>query len=682
MPETRELAYNDRFVRYLIQVLSDRFDNTPEFPALPFVDRTSRIPLVYRVNQDEYTQILSAIMTGGDLAFPDISHELELIWTLPDGYEPEEDFCLDYETSDSDIITFYPQNPHTEPGVVPDGYLLSPFWVVEDVLPEFLPDWFAELVTDIIEMFTGYEDDDVLVTIGSLPLPYDLTDLLAIITDGLPRFIIEVDGAGTLEMHLLSVPLGGRLLVSVDVDFNPVDIVEGVFTEGFNLVELERDYSSTPPEFDVTHIEEIVFETSGAHVVYCTFIPVLDLDAFPIKFGGGIRKIVWCPDDEPDEPPPTECTIEILLEDNVFFETEYVPATFGEIYSETVANEAAQEAVYDDTPQSIGEDIPTGTPDALETNALCTAINRFVALYASTKLCLIQSKNFIEIMWTKLANAANNFYDAVSNLMSPVYNANLNSCFVSDAAAITALQDDGAIEELACFLYDELKSVTMSLANFDAAVADAATTLTGTAQDIACIMEFDNNQSLYINMLEAYQITLTQAGAGENEDCPCEATETYRHWTWDFANGLGDFTYWVVGGVELGTLVADGVQGVVIGGFEARVGLLLPFEFGWRMKSLRMHLEWTGVAHTVGVTMRPTPGSNTSAIALSINYIDTQTPCDSVTDVNGYREMVIDCLTASNTASQGTTKLKKIEIVFFEAEAKGGYLSADGDLCT
>lgn len=546
MPETRDLAYRDRFVRYLIQTLSDRFDGVPEFPTLPFVDRTSRIPLVYRVNQDEYTQIHSAIMTGADLAFPDIAHELELIWSLPDHYEPEEDFCLDYETSDSSIITFEPQDPHTEPDLTPPGYLMPPFWVVGEVLPEFLPDWFAELITDIIEQFTGYEDDDVLTTIGSFPI---LGNWDTILTEGLPRFTINVEGAGRVQLHLLSVPLGGRLLVSVDIDFDIGDIIGGIIDEGFKLIELERDYSSSPPELDVDHIEEIVLEGSGAHVIYCTFLPVVDIDAVPLKFGGGIRSVTWCPDEIPDEECPEcpeELTIPEIIADDEYFETEYVPVVFGEYYSETVSHYETLLAAHDDTPQSVAPLVPAAAPNALEDNALCYAVNRFVEAYSSQKVCLIQSQNFVENLLSDFANAMNDFYNTAANLMLPFYSPNIFSCFVDDTAAITALTDTAAIEELACFLYDELSTVVMSQSNFDNAILDAATTLSGNAQDIACIMQNDNSETLYIAFLQSYNIALERQAANEDLDCPCVSDSFWMQY-WDFADGKQGWQAWVSG---------------------------------------------------------------------------------------------------------------------------------------
>jgi len=527
MPETRDLAYKDRFVRYLIQTLSDRFDELTTFQDLPFVDQTSRVPLVYRVNQTEFTQILSAIMTGGDLAFPDIAHELELIWANPNEYGVSEDFCLDYETADSSMINYYPMDPFTEPEELPDGYLMPPFWVFGDVLPEFIGDWFDDLLEDI----TGYLPTDVLSTIGSFPILGDWGDIVGA---NLPRFDITVDGKGTLELHLLSVPFGGRALITIDEIPDIVDILAGAWLESDWLVDLDRDYTSIPPESLEVMVVEYPIETTGVHTVYVTLLPVVNDSLVPLSFGGGLRQITWCPDEIPDEPCE-DTTIPEIISDDTYFENEYVPKVFGEFYSQTAAQTAAQSAIYDDTPQSVAPDVPTSAPDAIEKNALCYAVNRFVELYASQKLCLIQSQNWLESFLSDLAEAANDFYDAAS-LMLPFYNANIFSCFIDDDAAMTALQDDVAIEELACYLYDELKTAVMSQANFDAAILDAATTLTDEAQEIACLMQNDSNEDIFIAFLLGYNIAIERQIANEDLPCPCD-TDTYWMWLFDFSIG-------------------------------------------------------------------------------------------------------------------------------------------------
>lgn len=437
-----------------------------------------------------------------------------------DAYSECGDDCSGELLPTHSIITFEPQDPHTEPDLVPDGYLLPPFWVFGGVLPEFIGDWFGGLIEEI----TGYNLTDVLVTIGSFPILAGWDEL---ITSSLPRIDVAVTGAGTLELHLLAVPFGGRVLITLDEIPTMADIVLGLYNDSEYMVDTVLDITSIPPET----VEEVIIEyhtdIDTPHVFTATFIPVVDDELIPLAFGGGLRSVVWCGATIPEEECPEcpeELTIPEIIADDTYFETEYVPVVFGEYYSETVANETAQAAAYDSTPQSIGADIPTGTPDGVQKNSLCAAINRFVSLYASTKLCLIQSQNFIEVFWNDLASSINEFYEQVVSLMSPIYSPNIFSCFVDDAAAMTALQNASAIEELACHIYDELKTVTMSQANFDAAILDAATVLTGDAQKIACLMNNDNNQSLYINLLEGYQIKLNSGDA----DCPCETSDYWR----------------------------------------------------------------------------------------------------------------------------------------------------------
>lgn len=233
---------------------------------------------------------------------------------------------------------------------------------------------------------------------------------------------------------------------------------------------------------------------------------------------------------------PEELTIPVIIADDTYFVTEYVPVVFGEYYSQTAAQAAAQAAIYDGTPQSVAPDVPLSAPNAIERNALCYAVNRFVELYSSQKLCLIQSQNFIETLWSNFANAANDFYNAVSNLMLPLYSANIFSCFVDDSAAMTALQDAAAIEELACFLYEELKTVAISQENFAAAILDAATTLTGNAQDVACLMQNDSSEDVFIAFLLGYNIAIERQFLGDDLECTCE-TDTYWMRLYDFSTG-------------------------------------------------------------------------------------------------------------------------------------------------
>lgn len=79
----RQLKYPDNRVLYLVQELSDRFDDLVELAPLPFTDMTTRQLICFMLNNKEYTQLLSAVSTGADLAYPDLSHELQLIFMNP-----------------------------------------------------------------------------------------------------------------------------------------------------------------------------------------------------------------------------------------------------------------------------------------------------------------------------------------------------------------------------------------------------------------------------------------------------------------------------------------------------------------------------------------------------------------------------------------------------------------------
>lgn len=690
----KNLAFKNRWVKHLVQVLSDRFDTYPLMTPLPFTDMSSRIPLVYRLNQDEYTKMYSALSVGAELVFPEESHELMYIFEVPDEYEAEEDTCLDFETADASIIDFEPQDPHTEPDTTPPGYLLPPFWVVGGLVPEFLPEWFAELITDIIEQFTGYEDDDVLCTVGSLPIGIDFDEIIAVLEGGLPRFTINVEGSGQLELHLLSVPLGGRLLVSIDVEFDPIDIITGIFDDGFNLIELERDYSSIPPEFDVTHVEEIILEGSGTHTIHCTFLPVLDFDAFPIKFGGGIRKIVWCPDNIPDEPCE-ECpepTIEELLADEAFFQDEYLPATFGTTYTNTQTRNDALETAYDSTPQSIGSEIPTGLPDDEEKNALCAALLRFVRLYCSEKLCIIQSRNFFEVAWDSIGDAAESFYDSTLDQMLGNWSDNLFGCIVDVETALAVLVDESAMEDLACFLLDELDDGAISESAFGTAITAATTSMSGNAQDIACVMAEDYSVVVALNFFQAYNTVLLQQQSGNIPDCPC-ITQAYRLWRFNFATqGLTGWTIDWTGSVPLGVAASGYVTSYNTAGGEYNTNLNIrrAINPAHRIKGARLQYQ-RDAGGSLAMRYRPTPNSNTGAVNPSIanglvigslEWACQNIPLTPTGYITGHKEFLI-AQSHGGSTPPGINRIYQLEILYLEGFAPSDSIPwSDADLCT
>lgn len=77
----RQLAYKDRFVWLLEQVVSPIFDDcTGLTDPYIFPDLTTRIPFVMLLSQQEFTQLYSAVLTGADLSYPNTSHDIEYLF--------------------------------------------------------------------------------------------------------------------------------------------------------------------------------------------------------------------------------------------------------------------------------------------------------------------------------------------------------------------------------------------------------------------------------------------------------------------------------------------------------------------------------------------------------------------------------------------------------------------------
>lgn len=70
----RSLEYKDRFVYHLIRQINGECEGEP----ITFPDNTTPIKFVVEMSLNEFTSILSALMTGADLSYPEDSHEI--VW--------------------------------------------------------------------------------------------------------------------------------------------------------------------------------------------------------------------------------------------------------------------------------------------------------------------------------------------------------------------------------------------------------------------------------------------------------------------------------------------------------------------------------------------------------------------------------------------------------------------------
>lgn len=204
------------------------------------------------------------------------AREVALVWrgiidAMEWGCGVPEDECRNF-TPAASFVTWEPQNPYTEPNLVPSGYILPPFYVVYD---NTLPEWL------------GYEVGDVLTDLTRF---YGGTGVITDPESGFARFRITVTGAGMVQIYFLNVPLGGMALVTQDGD--PLS---------FSLVELQVDIIAFPIENNEQIIHEVTFDTEGEHFIDVTFVPRVDESITFFNYGGGIRKIKLCGFEEAEE---------------------------------------------------------------------------------------------------------------------------------------------------------------------------------------------------------------------------------------------------------------------------------------------------------------------------------------------------------------------------------------------
>lgn len=428
----------------------------------------------------------------------------------------DSDDCIEYPPNNDEIISYSPQDPFTQPGHAPSGYLFPPFTRFADIVPDFIPDWFANLIVGFAEGLTGYDANDVLVTIGSIPLTVDFDDLL---TDGLPKITVNVSGKGRLLLHLLNVPFGGRALISVDVEFNPIDIINGLFTDGFRLVELERDYSSIPPELDVDHIEEIELDEEGEHTIYITFLPVLDDSLIPLLYGGGFRKVEWCGKDVTDVNIDCDYIQDCFDVNPDNLALQNITVVTMEQTTQEFLDELEQS--YDGTnPNSINASIPTDAPDDLqEFEALCYAIETWLNQYAQAKMSKLRAKNGLSQFWADVQAGIVAAYGGLNNVLGFILPDDIFGCFVSDNDAISALSDSAALDEVKCELYNELSEIALLETSLEGAINAAVGSLAGTAQDIACVLDNDYTEAHALNFYFIYGRALDNGLASDCSAC-------------------------------------------------------------------------------------------------------------------------------------------------------------------
>lgn len=207
------------------------------------------------------------------------------------GGTPEEGQCLENNPS-SPILQWWPQNPFTQPNLIPDGYQNPPWHVVTEA--------------DTALLALGFLPGDVQTDLLDFP-PGTLPTVIP--PGGLPRFRVSFDGTDdpdgiTVELHFVIIPAGGRVVIIDDGQIiNPPP----------EIANMNRDVLAVPPVTSLEVVIERKFMGTGTHTCEAQMFPAVNDEIPFLYFGGGLRKVVICGKDLPDmvaEFRQTDCILE------------------------------------------------------------------------------------------------------------------------------------------------------------------------------------------------------------------------------------------------------------------------------------------------------------------------------------------------------------------------------------
>lgn len=270
-------------------------------PPLP-ASGNFTIPLC--VDMAQATRMFSALVLGAQIAYPDNPIAVTYPWWQALefiqagcnalGFPDDAELCREYKSSNG-LITFAPNDPYRTPDFEPPGYEAPPWHTYGGGIPSQL---------------LGLEDGDAVCTLWSFKpdewwhgIPFatfisSVINLPDLVESGLPRFKVKVQGEGTVELHLLSVPLGGTALITVDGDPGTVQYADlstidfGSWSDTQAIIEAITGvlYGDSPAVNVV--IVEVPLSGEGEHYIDVTLVPRASIE--DTGFGGGLRKVVLC----------------------------------------------------------------------------------------------------------------------------------------------------------------------------------------------------------------------------------------------------------------------------------------------------------------------------------------------------------------------------------------------------
>lgn len=213
-------------------------------------------PAVWRKESYADARNLQAAQYWEEILYTNVSRFWE-----EDGCAPST--CRTYPPS-AGFIQWFPNDPFLTPDFVGDGYN-NPAWY---------------LATTASNIAYGSSPGDAITSLDRFP-PGSLPTVIP--SSGLPRFRINVSGAGTVKATLVNL-FGGSLIQTTTDD----DILT------LKFVDVSRDTISAPPETQEELTVEFTFDTPGAHHIDFIVVSWANTSIPFLHHGGGLRRVELC----------------------------------------------------------------------------------------------------------------------------------------------------------------------------------------------------------------------------------------------------------------------------------------------------------------------------------------------------------------------------------------------------
>lgn len=268
---SEELSYENEWVGEQEQII----EGADCFSPFAFLNPTENL-VVLKLTEQEWTEMLSSVWWGAMFAYPE--KYLQIVTNLLKGIHCppvlEEQDCYEYPTY-AGFFRYSPMNPYIQPDEIPDGYETQPF-LVNGENGNNIP---------------NYEHFDVIIPSSAITLDVNWFETIA---GQLPTIEVMVQGEGKAFIKMLTLAGGGLAVITVDNPPDLVDIISGIVTSADNIIDLNQDLVSLPPETAQELIFPLDLVGSGLHTIYIVFLPILDDSLIPFRFGGGFRGVQLC----------------------------------------------------------------------------------------------------------------------------------------------------------------------------------------------------------------------------------------------------------------------------------------------------------------------------------------------------------------------------------------------------